>query len=127
MLIKRRMLPVLPGSRLAKERLWFLARFVMNDGARPPVETIPLVALREKVAEMMVTVDNADEAHWQKGGAHRRLGRHPLACCLTERGARRDAGASMAAARPTSRRKQMGMGSLGSSVSRDPAVEDRAG
>jgi len=66
-MIRRRTLPVPPDSRLAQERAWFLGQLVMHGSYRPHHDAVPLEPLREKVREMMGTVNRAVEARWSKG------------------------------------------------------------
>jgi hypothetical protein len=67
-MFRRRTLPVPRTSRLARERLWFLSRFVMKSGTSQQPKTIEVAALREKVADWMVTVENSVNATWQGAG-----------------------------------------------------------
>jgi hypothetical protein len=66
-MIQRRTLPVPSGSQLARERLWFLAQFVMNNRYGRPLDAIPLAPFRDKIAEMMAVVQNSVESSWQFG------------------------------------------------------------
>jgi len=67
-MLRRRTLPVPRTSRLARERLWFLSQFVMKFGAGQQPKTIEVAALREKVADWMVTVENSVNSTWQGAG-----------------------------------------------------------
>ncbi len=67
-MLRRRTLPVSKTSRLARERLWFLSQFVMKFGASQQPKTIEVAALREKVADWMVTVENSVNSTWQGAG-----------------------------------------------------------
>ena len=67
-MLRRRTLPVPRTSRLARERLWFLSQFVMKFGTSQRPMTIEVAALREKVADWMVTVENSVNATWQGAG-----------------------------------------------------------
>jgi len=67
-MLRRRTLPVPRTSRLARERLWFLSQFVMKFGTSQQPKTIEVAALREKVADWMVKVENSVESTWQGTG-----------------------------------------------------------
>ncbi len=67
-MLRRRTLTVPRTSRLARERLWFLSRFVMKFGASRPQGAIEIAALREKVADWMVQVENSVNVTWQGAG-----------------------------------------------------------
>lgn len=65
---ENRTLPVLPGSQLAKERLWFLAHLIVENGYRRSTNTISLTLLRRHVAEMMENVRGSVNSRWHKSG-----------------------------------------------------------
>jgi hypothetical protein len=67
-LFKQRTLPVPTASRLARERLWFLSRFVMRFGTSWHANIIEVAALRAKVAQWMERVENSVNSRWQNGG-----------------------------------------------------------
>ncbi|MFD0576117.1 NACHT domain-containing protein [Dactylosporangium darangshiense] len=67
-MIRRGVLPVPSTSRLAAERLWLLAQLATRGGTNWLVDTIALETLRQKVAEMMVTVNGAVSARWDMSG-----------------------------------------------------------
>lgn len=67
-ILRRRTLPVPRTSRLARERLWFLSQFVMKFGTSQQPKTIEVAALREKVADWMVKVENSVNSTWQGAG-----------------------------------------------------------
>jgi hypothetical protein len=73
-MIQRRTLPVPSGSQLERERLWFLAQFVMNNRYGRLLDAIPLAPSRDKIAEMMAVVQNSVESSWQFGQLYRRFG-----------------------------------------------------
>ena len=67
-LIHQRRLPLPPGSPLARERQWLLARRVMQLNHKPYGPVIALPDLREAVDVMMQTVQGAVHATWAGGG-----------------------------------------------------------
>jgi hypothetical protein len=67
-MFRRRTLPVPRTSRLARERLWFLSRFVMKFGTSRLPKVIEVAALRAKVGEWMVQVESSVNSRWQNGG-----------------------------------------------------------
>jgi hypothetical protein len=67
-IFSQRTLPVPRTSRLARERLWFLGQFVMKPGASQRPKVIEVAALRAKVSELMVRVDNSVNSRWQNAG-----------------------------------------------------------
>jgi hypothetical protein len=66
-LLRNRTLPVPRTSRLARERLWFLSKFVMTFGTHRRSTTIATATLREKVDEWMLKVENSVNSTWQNG------------------------------------------------------------
>lgn len=68
-MIQRQALPTSAGTRINHERLWILASLATSDaGVQLGRDTIPLDALREKVALMMETVNTSVFSTWQRGG-----------------------------------------------------------
>jgi hypothetical protein len=67
-ILRQRTLPVPTTSRLARERLWFLSQFVMKLGTIHRPKVIEVAALRAKVSELMVRVDNSVNSSWQNAG-----------------------------------------------------------
>lgn len=67
-LIQQRRLPLPPGSPLARERQWILARRIMQIAKKPHGTAIPLADLRQAVDLMMETVERSVHATWAGGG-----------------------------------------------------------
>jgi len=65
---RRRTLPTPRTSRLARERLWYLGQFVTKFGTSQQPKVIEVAALREKVADWMVQVENSVNSTWQNAG-----------------------------------------------------------
>jgi hypothetical protein len=67
--IEHRALTTSVDTRLTSERLWALASFAISDaGVALGLDTIPLDALRQKVAQMMETVNRTASSTWRHGG-----------------------------------------------------------
>lgn len=67
-LIHQRRLPLPPGSPLAQERQWILARRIMQIARKPCRTGIPLAELRQAVDVLMETVERSVHARWTGGG-----------------------------------------------------------
>ncbi len=67
-LIQKRRLPLPPGSPLAQERQWILARRIMQIAKKPHGTGIPLAALRQAVDVLMDRVERSVHATWSGGG-----------------------------------------------------------
>ncbi|MFI6489229.1 hypothetical protein [Streptomyces sp. NPDC050564] len=68
--LRQRTLPVPPASPLATERVWFLARLIMENrhGSRP-ARQIPLDDLRAEVDRLVAHAANTVRSTWQRGGS----------------------------------------------------------
>lgn len=66
-LIQERRLPLPPGSPLAREREWLLARRIMRIARKPYSTVIPLADLQQAVDALMVTVEQSVRSTWSGG------------------------------------------------------------
>lgn len=68
--LRQRTLPVPPESPLAIERMWFLARLIMEyRHGRKPVRQIPVADLRTEVERLVAHAAKTVRSRWQHGGS----------------------------------------------------------
>jgi hypothetical protein len=68
-LIRRRRLPLPPGSPIARERQWILARQIMRIARKPHRAAIPLAELRKALEPMLETVERTVHSTWRSSGS----------------------------------------------------------